>query len=174
MSMQIFLVLTLFLSLFSGFLIQFGLATPAIASQIQGPINCDINNSPALTCQFPQFRPPTPTNITSSGNSLPWYLCILSTPCVIQVVTGSVGLSSTAQAIWNGLSEIAYGIEYFSVFAYVFFNKLIQGILLLYGITQIMSTDFGILGLQYIFTAFIIFYIVMGISLLKPAGSTSE
>jgi hypothetical protein len=152
-------------------LIQFGTSVPSIASQIQGPVNCDINNIPVTTCSFPTYNPPVPTNVTTIVNQTPWWKCILSVPCVLLSVTGSVGGSTTAQSLWNGLSELTYAFGYYGVFAYVFFNKAIQGIFLVYGITSVMSTDYGIPLLQYIWLSFFVFYIMYAISMLKPGGS---
>jgi hypothetical protein len=167
--------LTLFLVLFSGVLVQYGVATPSIANQLVGPVNCDVNNAPVATCQFPQYNPPIPTNVTTPTPSIAWWQCLVSTLCVIKTVIGSVGQATgttgTAQSIWNGLSEIAYSLGYFMTFIYVFFNKLIQGIFLVNGITQIMSQNFSIPILQYFWIGLIVFYIMYGMSMLKPGGS---
>ncbi len=171
MSSILFFILTMFLVLSSGVLIQFGTSVPSIANQLTGPINCDINNIPTTTCQFAQYNPPTPTNVTQALSQTPWWKCIFSVPCVVASVTGSVGGQSAAQSIWNGMSEIAYALGYYATFAYVFFNKLVQAIFLIFGITQIMSTDYGIPFLQYFWLSFFIFYIMYGISMLKPGGS---
>jgi hypothetical protein len=161
----------MFLVLFSGVIVQYGIATPAIANQLQGPVNCDVNNVPVATCQFPQYNPPTPTNVTQILSQTPWWKCMFSVPCVIASVTGSVGGSSSAQSIWNGMSEIAYALGYYATFAYIFFNKLVQGVFLVNGITQIMSQNFGIPFLQYFWIGLIVFYIMYGMSMLKPGGS---
>jgi hypothetical protein len=172
MSGQIFLFLTMFLIISSGLIVAVGVSVPTIATQIQGPVNCDVQGIPQATCTYPQYIPPTPTNVTVALSETPWWKCIFSLACVAASVTGAVtGSTTTAQSVWNGFSQIAYGIEYFGNFAYVFFNKLIQAFFLILAITSIMSTDFNIPFLQYIFLSFIIFYIMYGISMLKPGGS---
>jgi hypothetical protein len=171
LSSIMFFILTMFLILSSGVLIMFGTSVPSIASQLQGPIDCDINNIPQTTCQFAQYNPPTPANVTVVLNQTPWWKCIFSVPCVIASTVGTVAGSSNAQAIWNGMSEIAYAMGYYATFAYVFFNKAVQAIFLIYGITTLMSTDYGIPLLQYFWLAFFVFYIMYGLSMLKPGGS---
>ena len=179
MSGVLFFILTMFLILFGGLLIQYGVSTPSIANQLQAPINCVINNVPVTSCSFPQYNPPTPTNVTApvtqNGQAVPWWQCLISTYCVVKSVIGSVGQATgttgTAQAIWNGMSELAYSMGYFMTFIYVFIIKLVSGIFLLNGITQIMSQDFGIPFLQYFWIGIIVFYIMYGISMLKPGGS---
>jgi len=172
LSSQIFFVLTMFLVISSGLIISVGLTVPSIASQIQGPVNCEVNGIPQATCTFPQYLPPTPTNVTVALNQTPWWKCIFSLPCVAASVTGAVtGSTSTAQSVWNGFSQVAYGMEYFGNFLYVFFNKVIQAFFLMNAIMSLMQTDFNIPFLQYIFLTFIIFYIMYGISMLKPGGS---
>jgi len=162
----------MFLIISSGLIVAIGVSVPTISTQIQGPVNCDVNGIPQATCTYPQYLPPTPTNVTVALNETPWWRCIFSLPCVAASVTGAVtGSTTTAQSVWNGFSQIAYGIEYFGNFMYVFFNKLIQAFFLILAITSIMSTDFNIPFLQYIFLSFIIFYIMYGISMLKPGGS---
>jgi len=171
LSGQIFLFLTMFLLISSGLIIAVGVSVPTIASQIQGPVNCDVQGVPQATCTFPQYLPPTPTNVTVALNQIPWWQCIFSLPCVAASVTGAVGGQTTAQSVWNGFSQIAYGFGYFGQFTFVFFNKAIQAFFLILAITSIMSTDFNIPFIQYIFLGFVVFYIMYGISMLKPGGS---
>lgn len=172
----IFFTLTMFLVLSSGMIAIYGSSVPSIASQLQGPINCDINNYPSGTCSFPPYAPPTPSNITvvvSAVNS--WPTCVYVGFATLNPLQCSSAVSGTitnvGQSIWNGLVQVAYIGFYFSEFAFVFFNKLLQGIFLVYGITQLMSSDFSIPFLQYIWLAFLIFYIMYGLSMLKPGGS---
>jgi len=178
---MIFFVLTMFLILSSGVIISFGTSVPSIANQLQGPINCDINGIPAATCTFPQYNPPTPTNVTGPVTQngqpvqIPWWQCLFSLACVVRSAVGTVGQATgttgLAQQVWNGFSEVAYGLGYFGTFSFVFFNKLIQAIFLIFGITNIMSTDYSIPFLQYFWLGFFIFYILYGVSMLKPGGS---
>jgi hypothetical protein len=171
MSSQLFLFLTMFLIVSSGLIILVGVSVPSIAQQIQGPINCDAQGIPVATCTFPQYQPPTPTNVTVALNQTPWWSCIFSLPCVAASVSGAVGGQTTAQSVWNGFSQVAYGMGYFGQFTFVFFNKALQAFFLILAITTLMSTDFGIPFLSYIFLGFVIFYIMYGISMLKPGGS---
>ena len=174
MSGAIFLTLTMFLVLFSGLLVSYGLATPSIVSAVQGPINCDVNQVPTQTCAFPAWRPPNIGNVTTTqsgtSQSLPWYLCWTYLPsCWAGAVTT---ISNVGNAIWNGLQLIAYAMGWFAIATFVFFNKLVQAILLIFGITQVMTQTGGfIVFLPYFFLSYLIFYIMYGISMLKPGGS---
>lgn len=173
MSSIIFFTLTMFLILSSSLIALYGLQVPSIANQLQGPINCDINNIPQSVCQFPQYSPPTPSNVTTTGTSkaAPFPQCLLVLPTCF---TGAVSsITNTGNAIWNGAQQLAYAVGYISILTFIFFNKLVQGIFLVYGITQFMSTDYGIPFLSSIWLALFVFYIMYGISLLKPAGNPS-
>ena len=101
---------------------------------------------------------------------LPWYLCWTYLPsCWAGAVTT---ISNVGNAIWNGLQLIAYSMGWFAIATFVFFNKLVQGILLIFSITQIMSQTGGFITfLPYFFLSYLIFYIMYGISMLKPGGS---
>lgn len=179
MSGTIFFVLTLFALLFSGVLVEYGLSVPSVVNSLQGPISCDVNNIPTTTCSFPVWNPPPLTGVnntsTATGKpSIPWWQCVLYIQVCIASSTSTVtnAATSAGTAIWNGLQLIAYSIGWFAVATVVFFNKTLQGILLIYGITQIFTfTDFRIPLLSYFFIAFVIFYIMYGISMLKPGGS---
>lgn len=168
----IFFTITFFLVLGNGIIALYGLQVPSIANQLQGPINCDINNIPQAVCQFPQYSPPAPSNTTTTGTSkaAPFPQCLLVLPTCF---TGAVStITNTGNAIWNAGQQVAYALGYVSILTFIFFNKLVQGIFLVYGITQLMSSDFGIPGLQYIWVAILIFYVTFGITLLKPGGSS--
>lgn len=162
----------MFLVLSNGLIALYGLQVASISNQLQGPINCDINNIPQSVCQFPQYSPPAPSNVTTTGTSkaAPFPQCLLVLPTCF---TGAVSsITNTGNAIWNGMQQVAYALGYISILTFIFFNKLVQGIFLVYGITQLMGTDFGIPGLQYVWVGLLIFYVVFGITLLKPGGSS--
>lgn len=170
MSSQIFFTLTLFLVLFSGIIGLYGLSVPTIANQIQAPINCEINNIPKGSCEFPQYSPPqTNATTTQTSTAAPFPQCLLF---FVSCFTGAVStITNTGQAIWAGMQQASYALAYGDVFAYVFFNKAIQAVFLIYGITQIMSQDFGIPILSYFWVGLVVFYIMYGFSMLKPGGS---
>lgn len=171
MSIVIFFTLTMFLVLSSGLIAMYGLSVPSIANQLTGPINCDINNLPQSTCQFPLYSPPTPSNVTvSSSKAAPFPACLLIFVTCFNGATSTI--TNTGNAIWNGLIQIAYAGSFISILTFIFFNKLVQGIFLVFGITQLMSSDFGIPFLSSIWLALLIFYVVYGITLIKPGGSS--
>lgn len=177
MSAVIFFTLTMFLILSSGLISLYGLSVPSISNQLQGPINCDINNLPQGTCAFPLYAPPKPTNTTNPPSSVidSWPNCIyvgfatLNPFACASAVSGTV--SNVGQAIWNGLVQVSYVGFYVSELAFIFLNKLVQAIFLVFGITQLMSSDFSIPFLQFIWLGFFVFYIMYGISMIKPGGS---
>jgi hypothetical protein len=161
----------MFLVLSSGVLIMFGVSVPSIANQIQGPVNCELNNIPTATCSYPIYSPPKVGNATITGptSAAPFPACLLFIPSCFNGAISTI--TNTGAAIWNGLQQVAYAMAYYGIFAYVFFNKIVQGIFLIFGITSIMSTDYGIPLLQYFWLAFFVFYIMYGLSMLKPGGS---
>ena len=170
MSATIFFTLTMFLILFSGTIAIYGLSVPTIAQQLQAPINCEINNIPRGSCEFPQYSPPQVSNATTTqATNAPFPQCLLF---FVSCFSGGVTtITNVGSAIWNGLQQLAYSAAYADSFAFVFFNKAIQAIYLIFGITQIMSQDFGIPLLTYFWVGLIVFYIMYGFSMLKPGGS---
>jgi hypothetical protein len=161
----------MFLILFSGTIAIYGLSVPAISQQLQAPINCEVNNTPRDRCEFPLYSPPLAGNATTTqaSQSAPFPQCLLF---FVSCFTGAVStITNTGQAIWAGLQQVAYAAAYADGFAFIFINKAIQAVYLIFGITQIMSQDFGIPILSYFWVALIIFYIMYGFSMLKPGGS---
>src|SRR5690348_9335748 len=97
---SIFAFILMFIGISSGLLLLYSSTQPAFQNTISAPYQCVVNSYPANQCAFPVWNPPTPTNVTTALNQIPWYKCIFSTPCVFATVTGSVGGQSTAQSIW--------------------------------------------------------------------------
>ena len=168
-----YIYLSVFTFTFLGLSVLFGTTQPGFQNIINVPQQCLFNNNPTATCSFPVWNPPQPTGISFNSSQVPWYQCILSVPCVVQTVTGGTGVSSTAQQIWNGLSEIGYAIGLFPVYAYVFFNKIYEAILLVNAMTSLINTDYGVPFLSYIFFTFAFIWIFLGMAIFKPGGHGS-
>jgi len=166
---QTFAYLIIFTFVFIGLSTAYGVTQPKFNSAIYAPTQCLFNNNPTGSCSFPVWNPPQPSNVTAVAKSTPWYQCIFSTACVIATVTGT-SVGTTGQAIWNGMSEIAYGISLFPIYAFVFFNKIFQVLVLMNAIFSVMNNDYGVPFLSYIFFAFTTLTIVYGIAVLKPGG----
>jgi hypothetical protein len=164
-----FAYLIMFIFTFIGLLTLFGITQPGFQQAIQTPSQCLINDNPPEKCSFPSWNPPIPANITTTQNQVPWYQCIISTVCIVRSVTGVIG-GSTGQAIWNGMSEIAYGLSLIPQSIFVFFNKLGSLIFLLNGINQFLNSDLGVPFVGYIFFGFAILLVVFGGAMLKPGG----
>lgn len=166
---QIFAYLIMFVVIFSGILTLYGSSQPGFSNAINAPNQCLINNVPPDTCSYPVWNPPTPTNVTVLKGQVPWYLCILNVPCVIGSVVG-ISSPSTAQSIWNGMSELAYAVGLVPQYAFVFFNKIGAGIFLIGGIASFLNQDQGVPFLGYLFTAFLILIGVFLVAMVKPGG----
>jgi hypothetical protein len=155
----------------SGLLVLYGSTQPGFQSIVGGPYNCLVNNTPTNNCQFPTWNPPTPLNVTTALNQIPWYKCIFSVPCVAASVTGSVGGQSTAQSIWNGFSIFGYGIGVFMLTIWVGLVKLEAGASFLTGLVSFLNNDSGVPFLGNFYLAFEVLLVIFGIALIKPGGS---
>jgi hypothetical protein len=167
----IFAYIIMFIMISTGLLVLYGVTQPAFQNTVNAPYQCLVNSNPSASCAFPTWNPPTPSNVTTTLNQIPWWKCILSTPCVFAAVTGSIGGASTAQSIWNGFSIFGYGIGVFLQSVFVFFVKLEAGGLFLTGLITFLNDDSGVPFLGNIYLAFEIFLVIFGIALIKPGGS---
>ncbi len=167
---MIFAYILMFIVITSGLLTLWGTTQPGFQNVINGPYQCLVNDTPATSCKFPTWHPPTPSNVTVALNQTPWWQCILSAPCVFSSVAGSVGGSSTAQSIWNGFSTLGYGIGIFMQTVFVFLVKLEAGGLLLTGLISFLNNNSGVPFAGNFFLAFSILLVIFGIALIKPGG----
>jgi hypothetical protein len=171
MSGAIFFVMTMFLLTFSGMIVQYGISNTSVATQLQTPINCVINNLPISTCAFPTYSPPTVSNATttSSSKAVSFPECLLYIPSCFNGAVSTI--TNVGSAIWNGLQQVAYALAFANISVFIFFNKMLQTAFLFAGILGIINQGYGIPFITYFFLGFFIFYIMYGISMLKPGGS---